>query len=69
MNVVLDFVTHNLNRIKDTYVENGCFESADVIEEAIKMYRDGWVDISFKDGEPVFSLSPEAKSAVNREKK
>jgi len=69
MNIVLDFVTYNLNRIKDAYIKRGCLESADVVEEAIKMYKDGVVDVSFKNGEPLFSISPEARSSMNKEKK
>ncbi len=60
-NNILDWTLYALDKMRLIHFKKGDIAEAEVILGATELYEQGIVDVVFRNGEPIFSMTPEAR--------
>lgn len=58
---VIDWTEHALDKFAEGCFARGDFAEGQIVDMTIQLYRDGMVSVNWENGQPLFSLTPEAK--------
>lgn len=58
---IIDWTIHALGRFAGECYRKGDVDEAALVDTTIQLYEDGLVAVTWEDGKPVYSLTPEAK--------
>ena len=58
---VIDWTVYALDRFAAQCYKKGDYAEAELVFNTIQLYDDGFIDVSWTDGNPLFKLTPEAK--------
>ena len=60
-NKVIDWTPHRMRKSADEKMRKGDESEAMLLDHTLQLYEDGMIEIEWIDGEPMFSLTPEAR--------
>ena len=58
---VIDWTIYALNKFVVNCLKRGDYDEAMLVETSMELYDQGMLDVSWSDGQPMFSLSSDAK--------
>ena len=58
---VIDWTEHALNKFADGCYARGDASEGAIVDMTIQLYRDGMLNVKWDNGQPIFSLTPDAK--------
>jgi hypothetical protein len=62
---IIDWTIYALDRFAGECYRKGDVDEAALVDTTIQLYEDGLVAVTWEDGKPVYSLTPEAKIIMN----
>lgn len=64
---VFDWTVYALDKFAGKCYRNGDVASAELVDHTIQLYEDGLIAVRWENGQPIYSLTPEAKTRLINE--